>query len=361
MYNMFHVLLMWIATIFITLFITPFVKKLSIKIGALDQPNKRRMNKVAMPTMGGVSIYLGTFISLFILQPVDHDYLMPIFIASTVIIVTGVIDDTKDIKPVLKMVGIILAALIIYFYADISVDVITLPFFGMVNFGWLSLPVTIIWIVSITNAINLIDGLDGLASGVSVIALTTMGVIGYFFLTTNRIPLTIFVFTVVFAIIGYLPFNFYPASIYLGDTGALFLGFIISVVSLQGLKNATFISFIIPIVTLGVPITDTFFAIVRRTHNKRPISSADKNHLHHRLMSLGLTHRQTVLFLYMFAILFSIIALLFPISSKLGTILLLAAVLLGIEIFAEAIGLVSEEFTPVLTFFKKILTKINRK
>src|SRR5699024_711214 len=140
------------------------------------------------------------------------------------------------------------------------IDSITIPLLGNIELGLLSLPITILWIVGITNSINLIDGLDGLASGISIIAMTTLGVIGYFFLNLNNVIITIFIFTAVSATIGFWPYNFFPASIYLGDTGSLFLGFIIAVMSLQGLKNATFVSFIIPIVVLGVPITDTFFA-----------------------------------------------------------------------------------------------------
>ena len=350
-----------ILTIVISLIITPINKALSFKIGAVDNPSKRRMNKVVMPTMGGLGIYTASFLSLFLFQPISSEYLLPIFISSTIIILTGVLDDIKEVKPKIKLLGIIVAALIVYYWADISIDMITLPIFGEVQFGFLSLPITIIWIIAITNAINLIDGLDGLATGVSIIALTTMGIIGFFFLQTNRIPVTILVFTVIASAVGFLPYNFHPATIYLGDTGALFLGFIISIVSLQGLKNATIISFLIPILILGIPITDTFYAIIRRIWNKKPITSADKNHMHHRLMSMGLTHRQTVLFLYLFAALFSITALIFPISSSTSILLLMAVILLGIEIFVEVIGLVSEDYRPVLKFIKRVFAKINKK
>lgn len=350
-----------ILTIIISLIVVPLNKALSFKVGAVDNPSKRRMNKVVMPTMGGLGLYAVSFFSLFFFQPISNDYLLPIFISSTIIIITGVFDDIKEVKPIIKLLGIILAALIIYYWAGISIDMITIPFIGEIKFGFFSLPLTIIWIIAITNAINLIDGLDGLATGVSIIALTTMGIIGFFFLQTNRVPITILVFTIIAAAIGFLPYNFHPATIYLGDTGALFLGFIISIVSLQGLKNATIISFLIPILILGIPITDTFYAIIRRVWNKRPITAADKNHMHHRLINMGLTHRQAVLFLYVFAILFSITALVFPISSSTSIILLMIVVLLGIEIFVELIGLVSDDFRPVLKFIKRILSKINKK
>lgn len=358
MYNMLQVLLTWIATIFVSLLMTPVVKKIAFKIGAVDEPDARRVNKKVMPTMGGASIFISSYLVLFILQPVSFNYIWPLFLASLVIVLIGIFDDIFEIKPLVKVGGIIISGLLIYYLADIRLDTIAVPFFNIIDLGWLSLPLTLIWILGITNSINLIDGLDGLATGVSIISLSTMGLIGYIFLNLNSIPLIIFIFTIVSAAIGFLPYNFYPASIYLGDTGALFLGFTISIVSLQGLKNATFLSFIIPIVILGVPITDTFFAIVRRKMNKKPVTEADKNHLHHRLMFLGLSHRQTVLVLYLFSIIFSIVSMMFPISSIFSVILLLLGVLLGVEMFVEAIGLLGDDFTPVLTFLKRILKKI---
>lgn len=232
---------------------------------------------------------------------------------------------------------------------------ITLPFLGTVTLGWLSLPITLIWILAITNAVNLIDGLDGLATGVAIIALSTSAVTGYFFLNVTNTFISIMMFTLVAALIGFLPYNFHPAKIYLGDTGSLFIGFMISVFALYGLKNATFITIIIPVIILGVPITDTVYAILRRILNKKPISQADKHHLHHRLMQMGLSHRQTVLVIYGIALIFSSISLLYPISSFWGSVLLTVATLLGLEIFVEVIGLVGESRRPLLNFIKKIV------
>ncbi len=160
-------------------------------------------------------------------------------------------------------------------------------------------------IVSITNAVNLIDGLDGLVSGVSIISLTTMGIVSYFFLHDSNIFLTLTIFVLVAAIVGFLPYNYNPAIIYLGDTGALFIGFMIGVLSLQGLKNSTAVAVVTPMIILGVPITDTVVAIIRRKLSGQKIYEADKMHLHHRLLSLGLTHRGTVLVIYAISFLFS--------------------------------------------------------
>lgn len=341
----------------IALIITPIVRKLAVKIGATDKPDKRRVNKVEMPTIGGLAIYIAVFIGIFFLLPIPFDQAFPIFCAATVIVITGVLDDVYELNPKQKLLGIVIAALIIYFYAGIKMDNIDIPFIGMINLSFFSFPITMIWLIGITNAINLIDGLDGLASGVSCIALATMGVIGYFFLGTNNIYVSLMIFALVAAILGFLPYNFFPASIFLGDTGALFLGFMISVLSLQGLKNVTFISVIIPIVILGVPVTDTLYAILRRYLNKQPISSADKMHLHHRLMRLGLNHRQTVLAIYSIALIFSIISLLYPLSNLWGSILLTIGVILGLELFVELIGLVGENRQPLINLIRKLEKK----
>lgn len=361
MYDMFFILMMWIATAILSLMITPLVKKLAFFIGAVDLPDKRRVNKTAMPTIGGVAIYVSYFFSLFFLQPLDFDTVFPMFVGATIIIITGIIDDVKEIRPLAKIIGILAAALVIYFYTDIRMELINIPFIGSWDLGQLSFPLTIIWILAFTNAINLIDGLDGLATGVTIIALSTMGVIGFFFLTFGNVEIAIIVFTLVAAAIGFLPYNFYPASIFLGDTGALFLGFMVSIISLQGLKNVTVISLIIPLIILGIPITDTLYAILRRKLNKLPISSADKHHMHHRLMTLGLTHRQTVLMIYCLALIFSIIALLYPLSTIWGLILLSVSVLVGLELFVEIIGLVGSDRRPLINRIKKLSEKINRK
>lgn len=361
MYNMFYIFLGCIATSILSLIITPFVRRAAFIVGATDAPNARRMNKKVMPSMGGLSIYLSFFIAVFFIQRITSSILVPFFVASTIIILTGIIDDIKEISPKAKLSGILIAAIIIFYWAEIRMDSVTLPLLGNVDMGIVSLPFTVVWILGITNSINLIDGLDGLASGVSMIALTTMGIIGFFFLGSGNISISLMIFTFVAAIFGFYPYNFYPAKIYLGDTGALFLGFAISVFSLYNLKNVTFVSFVIPVVVLGIPITDTFYAIVRRFLNRRPISQPDKEHMHHRLMVLGLTHRQTVLFIYCVALIFSLIALLYPISSIVGSILITVALIIGLELFVELIGLVGKENRPLISQIQKFAKRLNKK
>lgn len=346
-------------TLFIAVILTPLVRMLAFKIGATDKPGPRRINKTVMPTMGGLAIYL-TFVlaTLIVFRPfIPFDYILPIIVSSTVIVLTGVIDDVKELSPKKKLIGILIAALIVYFWADIRLEHFQLPFLGELNLGIFSLPVTLLWITAITNAVNLIDGLDGLASGVSMIALTTMGIIANFFILRTDFHITLTIFILVACIAGFFPYNFHPAKIFLGDTGALFLGFMISVMSLQGLKTVTFISLISPLVILGVPITDTLYAIIRRKVNNKPISSADKMHLHHRLLSMGFTHRGAVLTIYGLALIFSFTALVYNYTSFWGAVLLTIILLLGLELFVELIGLVGPNRQPLLHVISYIGSK----
>lgn len=356
---MYSVIFKLFSTFILSLIVTPLIRLLAFKIGATDKPDARRVNTTTMPTMGGLGIFISFAISSCFFFPglIPTTYILPIILGATVIIITGIIDDTKELSPKKKLLGIVIAALIIYYIANIRIDSFTLPFIGHIQLGWLSLPITVIWIVAITNAVNLIDGLDGLASGVSIIALATIGTIGYFFLHADNIYIPIVIFVLVASIAGFFPYNFQPASIFLGDTGALFLGFMISVLSLQGLKNATLITLISPLVILGVPITDTVFAIIRRYVNKQPISSADKMHLHHRLLSLGFSHRGAVLTIYCLALIFSFTALLYNYTNVGGAIFLTIALLLGLELFVELIGLVGPNHQPLIYLLKLVGNK----
>ncbi len=353
-----------ILTMLFAFLITPLIRKLAFIIGAVDQPNKRRINTKPMPTAGGLAIFISFSLSILFLfdDIIPTSYALHLIIPSGIIVITGLIDDIFEISPRQKMIGILLAALYVCFVFDIIMHSITLPYIGTIQFGWLSYPITILWISGLTNAINLIDGLDGLASGVSIIALTTIGIIGYIGASTGAVnivvPLSIFI--LLMSTLGFFPFNFYPAKLYLGDTGALFLGFLISLLSLQGLKNATFISLITPLIILGVPLTDTVFAMIRRLLNKKPISSADKMHLHHRLISLGFTHRGAVLMIYCMSLIFSLISFLYLFTNTWGTIFLTIASILGLQLFIELIELSGENRQPLLHALKFVGNKAYR-
>lgn len=355
-----------ISTLVLSAVATPLVRFLSFKIGAVDNPNARRINKVPMPTAGGLAVFIAFSVSVLGFLPgiVKHlntdgvyiHYVLPLVVAGGIIIVTGLIDDVKELKPLPKMTGILIAATIIWLWTDFRFDDFKIPFGGpLIHFpSWVSFFLTVLWIVAITNAVNLIDGLDGLVSGVSIISLTTMGIVSYFFLHDSNIFLPLTIFILVVSIAGFLPYNYHPAIIYLGDTGALFIGFMIGVLSLQGLKNSTAVAVVTPMIILGVPITDTVVAIIRRHLSGKKFYEADRMHLHHRLLSMGLTHRGTVLVIYAISFIFSLTSLLLNVSSRLGGVLLMVFLLLGVLILSEMVGIFGENRTPLLNTLRFI-------
>ncbi len=327
-----------------SIILTPLIKKLAFAIGATDKPNQRKVHQKIMPRLGGLAIFISFIIGLLFLRPTD-EYSIFIIIGSFIIIITGILDDMFELSAKVKLLGQIAAALVVVL-PGVQVDFINIPIFGgQIEFGFLSIPLTVLWIVGITNAINLIDGLDGLAAGVSSIALITIS--GMAFLKGDIFVMSMGLI-VLGSTLGFLVYNFHPAKIFMGDTGALFLGYIISVLALLGFKNITILSLIIPVIILGVPISDTLFAIIRRFVNKQPLSAPDKSHLHHCLLKLGYSHRQTVLIIYGIAAMFGLAAVIFSMSTIWGALLVIAVLVLAIEIFAEKIGLVGKDYKPLL-------------
>ncbi|KGX93938.1 UDP-phosphate N-acetylglucosaminyl 1-phosphate transferase [Pontibacillus halophilus JSM 076056 = DSM 19796] len=338
--------------------ITPLVKKLAIKIGAVDQPNYRKVHQKLMPRLGGLAIFISFLFGIFLFfpeyNPVLKSQSWTLIIGSFIIIATGVLDDIRELSPKVKLSGQILAALVVVL-GGIKVEFINLPFdLGVIEFGWMSIPITLIWILAITNSINLIDGLDGLSAGVSAIALLTISGMA----VTMGNPFVVLVGSIMLgSTLGFLLYNFFPAKIFMGDTGALFLGYMISVLSLLGFKNVTLFSFIIPMLILGVPISDTLFAIVRRFVQRKPLSSPDKSHLHHCLLRLGYSHPQAVLVIYSIAALFSLAAVIFSQATMWGSFLVLLMVLFLVEMIVEVTGLVSQNYKPILNLMKSHRTK----
>ncbi|MBD8031451.1 MULTISPECIES: glycosyltransferase family 4 protein [Solibacillus] len=332
--------------------LTPLVKRLAFRLGAVDAPNYRKVHARIMPRLGGLAIFGAFMIGILLLKFVTNfqsDYLYAILIAATIIVITGIVDDMREISAKAKLLGQIIAACIVVFGGGIQIDNINLPFGGELEFGWLGIPFTIIWIVGITNAINLIDGLDGLAAGVSTIALITLAVMAM--IMGNGIVIAMAAILAA-ATIGFLFFNFHPAKIFMGDTGALFLGFMIAVLALLGFKNVAVISFVIPVIMLGVPISDTFFAIVRRLRSGKKWSDPDKSHLHHRLLDVGFSHSQTVMIIYAMAAMFGLAAVIFSMAKVWGAILLIAVILVAIELFVEIIGLAGKNYKPLLNLVR---------
>ena len=295
---------------FITAFvITPYTIRLAIKVGAVDVPSDRRVNKKPMPRLGGLAVISGFLVSmiyLIISMAIEgkinflEDNLY-IKLAMIILGITCYIDDVKGIKPLTKLAGQTLAAIVVV-QSGVLIDNFTIPFKenSIVLNEVFSYILTIGWIVGITNAINLIDGLDGLSSGITLISCISLLII----FALNESPLIAIVLITALAgsIVGFLPYNFNPAKTFIGDVGSNFMGFALSIISILGVaKTYTAIVLIAPIIVLALPIFDTLWAIIRRivkTKSIKGVFKADKGHLHHRLMAKGFSQKQSVLILY---------------------------------------------------------------
>lgn len=319
------IILSFVAAFAVSFALTPAVKRLAVKIDAIDVPKDgRRMHKEAIPLIGGLAIFAGFLISALVFTVFLHGTLegekairyslqcreiLGMLIGATVMVVLGIFDDKYALGAKLKL-GIQIVAALIPVLCGIRIERIILPFIksGGFEFGWLSYPLTVLWIVALTNAVNLIDGLDGLAAGVSAIASLSIFFVA---LMQHEYVIAILTAALVGACFGFLPYNFHPASIFMGDTGSTFLGFVMASVSVMGLfKIHAIISFAVPFIAFGIPIFDTSFAIFRRLKEHRPIMSPDRGHLHHRLIDKGFSHREAVLIIYAICVLLGVIAVL---------------------------------------------------
>ncbi len=279
----------------VSLLMTPWFCKLAYTFGAVDRPSGRKVHEKETPCLGGPAIFISFLLVVMIFVPLRPDF-YGLLLGGLIILLIGVYDDIKGFTPKQKLMGQILAALVFIAFGN-QVDFLSSPYDGLLVLGIFSVPVTIFWVVGVTNALNLIDGLDGLASGVSAIALSTFFIIALF---NQQIVFAMVVLALLGGVLGFLRYNFYPAKIFLGDSGSLFLGFMVAGLSVMGLmKGVTFLTLGVPIMILGVPILDTCFAIVRRFRFKKPIFQADKEHLHHWLLKMGLSHKQAVLVIYL--------------------------------------------------------------
>lgn len=356
MFNYVDLVIAFLIALISSFLLTYPVKTLAIKMGAVDLPNYRKIHKKVTPRLGGLAIFLGALLGALYLQP-RHDHLPEILLGAIVIILTGALDDRFSIRPVVKLTGQLIAASFLV-SSGLIIERITLPFIGMVDLGFVSVMITVLWVVGITNAINLIDGLDGLATGVSTIALTSMFVMA---IIDMRIMAAYLCIVLIGANLGFLYHNFHPAKIYMGDTGSNFLGYMIAVVSMLGLfKNIALFSFIIPVIVLAVPIFDTLFAIVRRAYNKESIMMPDNKHIHYQLLAKGYSHRKAVLIIYAFSAVFGIMAILFTNATITTSLIITILVLVILHLFAEVAGLVMGGKRPVLDQIKKPFRKKER-
>lgn len=332
------------------LVVTPFIMKLAVRIGATDKPNLRKVHQNIMPRLGGLAIFIGVAAGFFV-SGLYTQRITGITVGALLIIIIGILDDVYELSAKVKLIGQIIVASVVV-STGLTIDFISIPFIDKYNLGILAIPVTIFWIVAITNAINLIDGLDGLAAGISAIVIATIGIMAGL---AGKVMILSLALILLGSIIGFLFYNFYPAKIFMGDTGALFLGYSISILSLLGLyKSVTLFSFVVPIIILGVPIFDTTFAIIRRLVNKQSIVAPDKSHLHHRILAFGISHRNTVLIIYGFGILFSVSAVMFTSATLWGSLLIIFLLLIFIQVVAEVIGLVNDRYKPFLRFYRRV-------
>ena len=339
---------------FITAFvITPYSIRLAKKVGAVDYPNDRRVNKKPMPRLGGIAVIAGFLVSaiyLIITMRIENNIdfitdglgkkLLGFLFGAMVLGITCYIDDVKGISPLVKLAGQLIAAIIVV-SCGVRIDNFTIPFKEnsiMIN-EVISYILTIGWIVGITNAINLIDGLDGLAAGVSTIATVTILLVA---LQSGDLPVVFLTAALAGSSLGFLHYNFNPARIFMGDTGSMFLGYMFAAISVIGaVKSAATIALIVPILALGLPILDTTFAIVRRYRGGVPIFKPDKGHLHHRLLAMGFSQRQAVLLMYVFSAFLGLAAIALTEVSTSVAVMIVVFVAVIILFSAKKIGIFS--------------------
>lgn len=321
-------LIVFFVAALVSLLATPIAKAIALKIGAVDVPkDARRVHNKPIPRLGGLAIYLGFIISVLAVVPVDTR-IIGMLIGGTLIVAMGIIDDIKPLPAKVKLSVQIVCSMILVLFG-LKIGGLTVPFTGgqIISLGILSIPVTIFWTVGITNTLNLIDGLDGLAAGVATIAALSLSYVAHVNIVDTGEMGTITVLMtlgIAGAAIGFLPYNFNPAKIFMGDTGSLFLGYMLSAISIYGfVKGATALATVVPVLALGLPIFDTAFAILRRAINRKPIMQPDKGHLHHKLLSTGLGQKRTVLILYAVSGVFGISAAFMSTSKLLDSMIIL--------------------------------------
>ena len=324
--DIWYVLLALLAAAVISCASTPMVKALSIKFGAVDVPkDDRRMHDHPIPRMGGLAIFFGFMVSMLLFVVLDTPK-KGMLLGAVIIVILGVLDDKYALPAKPKFLVQIIAALIAVLAGN-RIDVLSNPNIFSANpvwqLGWLAYPVTVIWIVAITNAVNLIDGLDGLACGVSTISSATMLMIALRFC---ELDVAVMMAALVGACIGFLPYNFNPAKIFMGDTGATFLGFIMATVSVNGMfKQSTIISFVVPFLVLGLPIFDVCFAVVRRVSHGQSPMQPDRGHVHHRLIDMGFSQKQAVGVLYVISAILGLSAVVLATSGAVKAMVFLLA------------------------------------
>lgn len=322
---------------------TPIAIWIAPKIGAMDIPkDNRRVHDHPIPRFGGIAIYCGILAAFIALSPLTTQT-RGLLIGASFILIVGIIDDRINMPPLIKLICQIVAAAVLWL-SDVRITVFTNPFTGNIHTIplWISLIITLLWIVGITNTINLIDGLDGLAAGITFIASLAVAYTAY--IKEMHETLTL-VLAIAGACLGFLIYNFYPAKIFMGDAGSMLLGYLMSSVSLIGIapsKSAMLFSTIVPVLILALPIFDTAFAIIRRVANHKPIMQADKGHIHHRIMAMGFGQRRTALALYSISAIMGVSGILWTSAMYMGSVVLFLIAVVLVVIFL-GIGIVDKK------------------
>lgn len=343
----------FVLPLLLSFIFVPIAKKLGLSLGIYAEENQRTVHHGKMVRMGGLAIYLAFMVSMAIFVKAD-DTLNGILLGGILIFMGGLLDDIFDLKPIIKLGFQMAAALVAILVGQVYLTSINLPFGIHINSTLISGFVSFVWIVGITNAINLIDGLDGLSSGISFIVTCTIGLLGFFM---GRRDICIMSLILAGSILGFLKYNFHPASIFMGDCGALFLGYMIATISLLGFKTTAFITLGFPILMLFIPISDTLIAIIRRKLKGQKISEADRSHLHHILMyKLELGHRNAVLVLYLMTMLFGVSSVVSYFDKTAGAVMVIILLFIS-EIFIEKTGMINPKFHPLLGIWRRIRGK----
>lgn len=322
-----------VVALVVTMVVMPLVRRLAIRLGAIDMPGKagtdseRHLHTQPTPRMGGLAIFLGFCISMARFVQLNSQ-LTTMLAGALIIVVLGMVDDVKNLPAWLKLIFQIVAAVVAVSGGSV-IRYLSAPAWlaesGHLNLGIFSVPVTVLWVVLITNAVNLIDGLDGLAAGVSAISSVCLLVVA---LGYSDMTVAVICGALAGSCIGFLPYNISPARIFMGDTGSTFIGFILAVASIQGLfKIYALISFAVPFFILGLPIFDVCFAVISRvSHGESPMK-ADRKHVHYRLLDMGLTKQQTVAVLYIVSGILGLVAVLLSTSDGIRWLPLVVAVI----------------------------------
>lgn len=334
-----YMFILSIIALALSLLFTPIVKKIAIDIKVIDIPkDKRRVHKNPVPLLGGLAIYF-SFVITVILKIGNLSLAEKgILLGSTIIVIGGFLDDKFDLKPWQKLLFQLAASICLILFG-VKIQLITNPLFDSnlyVDIGMLGIPLTFIWVIGITNAINLIDGLDGLAAGVAFIASATLFFVS---ILNTRVDAAYLTAILCGSILGFLPYNFNPAKIFMGDTGAQLLGFLLASISIEGaIKSAAAFAIAVPILALGLPIYDTLFAMIRRKINGKPIMQADRGHLHHRLLDMGLTQKQTVIIMYLISAVLGAFAILAMRVNSQRSYFILATIMVLLVLLAWKCG-----------------------